>query len=583
MIMKKQFIFTLIAILFFTGNIFSQVKVGNNPTVIGTSSVLEIESTNKGVVFPRMTGAQMNAIASPVSGMYVYNTDSLCICQYNGTAWRSMCGGNIGAPHNDWHTTGNSGTSASANFIGTIDGIDFVTRTNNTEKMRVMSGGNVGIGLPNPLANLSVLRSTAAVPATSGTATTAIARFEAQNNVLDIGSNPNSPWGNWIQASAANDLSFKGPLSLNPTGGYVGVGTIAPANRLEVMNDGGTTFNERIALKSYTANPNPLLIIQTGTGTAAAPTNMTVGQNNGAIAFVGHINGGPALLSRVASKYTGDGITNNSEINMVTSAVEHWRLDSIGRIMQAINTSVIPNGPMTSFHMYGDGTSGYTPLGTTLQPNPFAGAEIGFARGGFYSGVGAAIQFIDYNAYSGGLAFLVHKGTQNNSGGVFADNWPLDVIQAMTIVSNGQIGIGTGDPTAKLHIMAGAATASAAPLKFTAGPASQTVLETGAVNYNGSDLTLSDATYAYTLTKTLNGSANLDFPSIAAGAVSNLTITVTGAAVGDPVILGIPNGSVTATATYTAWVSAANTVTVRFSPKATENPAAGVFNVRVVK
>ena len=366
---------------------------------------------------------------------------------------------------------------------------------------------------------------------------------------------------------------------------YVGIGTAAPGNKFEIMNDGGTTLqDQRIALRSYTANPNPILFFQTGTGTAAAPTDMTVGQSNGTISFVGQIGGGPALLSRVASKYTGNGTTNKSELNMFTSGVEHWRLDSIGRIMQAINTSVIPNGPLTSFHMYGDGTSGYTPLGTTIQPTPLAGPEIGFSRGGFATGVGAAIQFIDYNAFSGGLAFLVHKGTQNNSGGTFADNWPLDVIQAMTIVSNGQIGVGTGDPTAKLHIMAGAAAASGAPLKFTTGVNSQTIKEAGAVNYDGTDLTLSDATYAYTLSKTLNGSASLDFLAATATTVRDLTITVTGAAVGDPVILGVPAGSVTTTSTFSAWVSAANTVTVRFSPKNnSDNPNSGTFTVRVIK
>ena len=79
------------------------------------------------------------------------------------------------------------------------------------------------------------------------------------------------------------------------------------------------------------------------------------------------------------------------------------------------------------------------------------------------------------------------------------------------------------------------------------------------------------------------GSASLDFPSTIAGAVSDLTITATGAAVGDPVFLGAPNGSVTTTATYWAWVSSANTVTVRFSPKATENPASGTFKIKVFK
>ena len=143
--------------------------------------------------------------------------------------------------------------------------------------------------------------------------------------------------------------------------------------------------------------------------------------------------------------------------------------------------------------------------------------------------------------------------------------------------------IGSGlVPTAKLHIAGGSATANTAPLKFTSGT-NLTTAEAGAMEYNGTNLFFSPSTTRYTVDLSLTGSATLDFASTAAGAVSDLTITVTGAADGDVVTLGVPNGSVTATATYSAWVSAANTVTVRFSPKATEDPASGTFKVRVIK
>ncbi|MCS7074948.1 MAG: hypothetical protein NZ108_10820, partial [Bacteroidia bacterium] len=51
-----------------------------------------------------------------------------------------------------WALTGNSGTNPAINFIGTTDAIDFVVRTSNTERMRVTSGGNVGIGTSTPAA-----------------------------------------------------------------------------------------------------------------------------------------------------------------------------------------------------------------------------------------------------------------------------------------------------------------------------------------------------------------------------------------------------------------------------------------------
>lgn len=82
----------------------------------------------------------------------------------------------------------------------------------------------------------------------------------------------------------------------------------------------------------------------------------------------------------------------------------------------------------------------------------------------------------------------------------------------------------------------------------------------------------------------LDGSAALDFPSIAAGAQQSLTITVTGAAVGDPVSLGLP-ASPAAGVTFNAFVSAADTVTVRASniTGSSVDPASATYKVRVFK
>lgn len=75
-------------------------KVGTNPTIIASSAVVEIESTTKGFLPPRMNFLQRNAIASPVTGLIVYCTDcggngELEI--YNGFAWANITG-NAAAP-----------------------------------------------------------------------------------------------------------------------------------------------------------------------------------------------------------------------------------------------------------------------------------------------------------------------------------------------------------------------------------------------------------------------------------------------------------------------------------------------------
>ena len=68
-------------------NSFSQ-NVGIGTGLPGTSNLLELSSTSKGLVLPRMTKAQRNAISSPVAGMVIYQTDlTPGLRVFNGTNW----------------------------------------------------------------------------------------------------------------------------------------------------------------------------------------------------------------------------------------------------------------------------------------------------------------------------------------------------------------------------------------------------------------------------------------------------------------------------------------------------------------
>ena len=81
----------------------------------------------------------------------------------------------------------------------------------------------------------------------------------------------------------------------------------------------------------------------------------------------------------------------------------------------------------------------------------------------------------------------------------------------------------------------------------------------------------------------LAASAVLDFPATTAGGTQDLTITVTGAIDGDPVSIGVPNACATV-GTFFAWVSATNTVSIRFfNPSGgSVNPTSGTFKVKVI-
>ncbi|MFD2523920.1 NHL repeat-containing protein [Emticicia soli] len=59
----------------------------NAAAAMPASALLELRSTNKGMLPPRMTTAQINAIASPATGLMAYDTDLKCLKTYNGSQW----------------------------------------------------------------------------------------------------------------------------------------------------------------------------------------------------------------------------------------------------------------------------------------------------------------------------------------------------------------------------------------------------------------------------------------------------------------------------------------------------------------
>ncbi len=87
---------------------------------------------------PTVIGLQGN----PVSNAVPQNGNVL---MWNGSAWVPT--DTLG---DYWNLTGNAGTNAATNFVGTTDNVDLVFRTNNTEKARVTGNGSVGINQPAP-------------------------------------------------------------------------------------------------------------------------------------------------------------------------------------------------------------------------------------------------------------------------------------------------------------------------------------------------------------------------------------------------------------------------------------------------
>jgi hypothetical protein len=156
--------------------------------------------------------------------------------------------------------------------------------------------------------------------------------------------------------------------------------------------------------------------------------------------------------------------------------------------------------------------------------------------------------------------------------------------QRMIISATGNIGIGVVSPGARLHLVAGTSTTGTSPLKFSSGT-NVSPAEAGAMEFDGTNLFFSPSTTRHTVNHGLVFTATLDFASTNAQSSNDQTIAATGAALGDVVSLGVPNAAVNANTSYSAWVSAAGTVTVRFNnySSGTVDPASALFKVFVTK
>ncbi len=76
------------------------IGINNNNSAPNASAMLDVSSTTKGMLVPRMTTTQRNNINAPVNGLLVYDTTADGFWMYNGTVWKSV------AEDEDWTIRG---------------------------------------------------------------------------------------------------------------------------------------------------------------------------------------------------------------------------------------------------------------------------------------------------------------------------------------------------------------------------------------------------------------------------------------------------------------------------------------------
>lgn len=455
--MKQYYYYFLVLwLLFISLSVKSQNNVGIGTKMPNSNAMLDITASDKGLLIPRMTTSQRNAIPINAScnGLLVYDTDYDMFWYTDGNAWYQALGpmgptgptGPSGADGaagtngskgldgkdgstgptgqngvagvtgptgptnidsltvqyasfdsvfsqyasfdtvfasyanfdslyvggtniidiidstvnagnaNNWSINGNTGISSS-NFLGTTDSKDLIFKTTNTERLRILSTGNVGIGTSAPVANMQV----------NGSST---------EGVLLISPNVSSSGGNSV-LELAEDRNNTYGMSLKYDGGD---------NQLQVFGKSGST--------TY----GPHLTIERGNGDVAITDgDLSVDTGNVTVSL-GNVNVSKGYLSVGATtssitRYASQEVHYSTNDDVYDATAYHYNIGTINIPTGASSISVY----RLDFQLDGkhdDGNEDHY-IKVRLGTNSWVGSTLTCATGSYYI----------YENYSGDLTY----------------------------------------------------------------------------------------------------------------------------------------------------------------------------------
>lgn len=244
----------------------SSINIGTN-SAAAASAILELTSTTKGFLPPKMTSAQRTAISSPAVGLVVYQTDGTeGLYENTASGWRivnASAGGSQSAIQfkDEGTNIGTSGGVTSVNFTGTG-----VTATESANAVTVtISGGGAGSG------------TVSYIPKWSTTSTLTDANFYDQGTsgalILNPAASAGSTTADWSTTEIVGfgETEWVGKF-MHRTASTLAAGTIPIFDETPTINQSGTAGFTAMRVSPYlqATGSGTKLLLDVGTNSAAS-------------------------------------------------------------------------------------------------------------------------------------------------------------------------------------------------------------------------------------------------------------------------------------------------------------------------
>ena len=392
MLIKMFRVFLILSVILLGAQqTYAQIKIGDNPGTIDPNAVLELESTNKGFLLPRMTTVLRTAM-TPSNGMMVYDTDAKCTYVYRATSWYSLCSADSLSASNGLTLVGRDvrlgGTLAAATNINT-----------NGNSLTIQGNGTIDPLKVTGLQTGAISDSVVTVDAASGTI-----RKRSTTDLLK-GSNIDSlVWkidGNLVDKirKFGTTSNYDLPIITNniermrvTNAGLIGIGTNAPTNQLDVKASADPLRLEGVqggASTDSVMTINATGVVKQRTVADLLSTQNTAWKTLGNAATV-------AALNFI-------GTTDNIDFVTRTNNIERMRVTALGSVGIATTT------PNSTFQV-----AGSVSLPITTQTSGYTITANDFTVIGDCSGAAFSLALPDPTTCKGRNYILVKGDATNN-------------------------------------------------------------------------------------------------------------------------------------------------------------------------